>query len=36
VPLRRWQSRHWQWFWKTGSWCVSKRTAPQAQPPVKG
>jgi hypothetical protein len=19
VPLRRWQSRHWQWFWKTGS-----------------
>ncbi|GLS95571.1 hypothetical protein GCM10007918_28630 [Piscinibacter gummiphilus] len=22
VPLRRWQSRHWQWFWKTGSRCV--------------
>jgi hypothetical protein len=19
VPLRRWQSRHWQWFWKTGA-----------------
>jgi hypothetical protein len=23
VPLRRWQSRHWQWFWKTGACFVA-------------
>ena len=23
MPLRRWQSRHWQWFWNTGAWRVA-------------
>jgi hypothetical protein len=34
VPLRFWQSRHWQWFSAMGSLVVSYRTAPHAHPPV--
>jgi hypothetical protein len=34
VPLRFWQSRHWQWISTMGSLLVSYQIAPHAHPPV--